>query len=226
MIRKVIGFWTKEHSLTALLVVLVIQLFILVPTMGTGLVIRLVADLALSTFLLAGLLTMAPGKGFRIFFSVLVVVGAIFHFARILFEIRALAGPDFLFSMFGLIGVLVITLKMVYQEGQITGHRIRGAIAAYLMLAAIFGKVYAMIAYLIPGAFNISQAFTRLSFEGTEDFLYFSVIALTTVGFGDITPVAPIARSFVMIEAFIGQLYPAVLIARLVSLSLIEKEGK
>jgi hypothetical protein len=94
------------------------------------------------------------------------------------------------------------------------------------MLAAIFGKVYAMIAYLIPGAFNISQTFTRLSFEGTEDFLYFSVIALTTVGFGDITPVAPIARSFVMVEAFIGQLYPAVLIARLVSLSIVEKEGK
>jgi hypothetical protein len=226
MIRKVMRFWTKEHSLTALLAVLVIQLFILVPTMGTGLVVRLVADLALSAFLLAGLLTMAPGRGFRIFFSVLVVVGAIVHFTRLLFDFRVLAAFDFIFSTFGLIAVLAITLKMVYQEGRITGHRIRGAIAAYLMLAAIFGKVYAMIAYLIPGAFNISPAFTRLSFEGTEDFLYFSVIALTTVGFGDITPVAPIARSFVMVEAFIGQLYPAVLIARLVSLSIVEKEGK
>ena len=226
MLKHSFRFWTKEHSLSALLVVLVIHLFILVPTMGSGLVIRLVADLALSVFLLAGLLTMAPRKGFRISFSVLVVVGAIVHFTRILFDFRILAGPDFIFSMAGLIGMLVITLKIVYHEGRVTGHRIRGAVAAYLMIASLFGKVYAMIGYLIPGAFNISQALTRVSLEGTEDFLYFSVMALTTVGFGDITPVVPIARSFVMLEAFIGQLYPAILIARLVSLSLLEKDRK
>ena len=122
--------------------------------------------------------------------------------------------------------MLVITLKMVYQDGPITRHRILGAIAAYLMIAGLFGKVYAMINYLIPGAFDASHEFSRFSVEGTEDFLYFSVVALTTMGFGDITPVAPIARSFVMIEGLVGQLYPAVFIARLVSLSLAVKEGK
>lgn len=226
MIRNLIGFWTKEHSLSALLAVLVVQLFIFVPTAGKGMLVRLAADLALSIFLLAGLLSMAPGKLFMIPFSAFVVLGAGTHFARFLFGVQDLVGWDFTFSTLGLAGVLVITLKMVYQAGPITRHRILGAIAAHLMIAGLFGKVYAMINYLIPGAFDASHEFSRFSVEGTEDFLYFSVVALTTMGFGDITPVAPVARSFVMIEGLVGQLYPAVFIARLVSLSLAVKEGK
>jgi len=56
--------------------------------------------------------------------------------------------------------------------------------------------------------------------ERAEAFFYFSMVALTTVGFGDITAIHPIARSLVMMEALIGQLYPAILIARLVSLQI------
>jgi len=51
-------------------------------------------------------------------------------------------------------------------------------------------------------------------------FLYFSVVTLTTVGFGDIAAVHPVARSLVMVEALIGQLYPAILLARLVTLQM------
>ena len=226
MIHKYFRFWTREHSLTALLVVLVVQLFTLIPEVGTGLFIRLAAEVALSAFLLAGLLTMARKRGFRVLFSAFVVLGIAVHFVRILFNVPLLAVWDFMFLMLGLIGMLVITLKMVYQKGKVTAHRIRGAIAAYLMLAALFGKTYSMVYHLIPGAFNVSPSLAGPGTAVGDDFLYFSVITLTTVGFGDITPVTPIARSFVMIEAFIGQLYPAILIARLVSLSLIEAEKK
>lgn len=224
MIRRIMRFWTKEHSLSAILAILVVHVFIMAPTFGGGLFLRLAADLVLYLFLLAGLLTMSRKKSFRIAFSILIVLGMVVHMGRCLFGIRALVGWDFIFLSLSLAGMLVITLAMVYQEGPVTGHRLRGAVAAYLMFAAIFGKIYALIAYLAPGAFHVSPGLTGLSVEGTEDFFYFSVVALTTMGFGDITPVAPIARSFVMSEAFIGQLYPAILIARLVSLSIIVKE--
>jgi len=204
----------------------VVQLFTLIPEVGGGLILRLLADLSLSAFLLAGLLTMAKRKAFRVLFSVFVVIGMFVHFARLILNIPLLAAWDFIFLMIGFIGMLIVTLNMVYQKGKVTGHRIRGAVAAYLMLAAIFGKTYALIYYLVPSAFSISPALALTGMATSEDFLYFSVITLTTVGFGDVTPVAPIARSFVMMEAFIGQLYPAILIARLVSLSLVESEKK
>ena len=54
--------------------------------------------------------------------------------------------------------------------------------------------------------------------EGSADWVYFSFVTLTTVGYGDITPVARAARSLAMLEALVGQLYPAIIIARLVSL--------
>ena len=226
MIPRVIRFWNQEHSLTALLVILIVQLFILGPTMGRGLVVKLASDLALSTFLMAGLLTMARRKGLIVLLSFVIIVGAIVHSVRLLWDIPGLLGYDFIFSTLGLAGILGITLKMVFQDGTVTTHRIRGAVAAYLMLAALFGRVYAMIGYLDPGAFNISEALKGLRAEDLDGFLYFSVVSLTTLGFGDITPVTPIARSLVMAEAFIGQLYPAVLIARLVSLNVAAKEEK
>jgi hypothetical protein len=55
--------------------------------------------------------------------------------------------------------------------------------------------------------------------------MYFSLVTLTTVGFGDISAVHPLARSLVMLEAVIGTLYPAILIARLVSLQIEHERG-
>jgi hypothetical protein len=119
--------------------------------------------------------------------------------------------------------MLMTTLSMVYRDGPVTSHRIRGAIAAYFLVAVAYAKVYALIYYLLPDAFTTSAVVAQSMPHVTRDFLYFSVVTLTTVGFGDITAVLPIARSLVMTEAFIGQLYPAILLARLVSLSLMTR---
>jgi voltage-gated potassium channel Kch len=67
-------------------------------------------------------------------------------------------------------------------------------------------------------------------FDPETRLIYFSFATLTTVGYGDITPVHPIARSLAMLEALIGQLFPVILIARLVSMELyyrrIQKESR
>jgi voltage-gated potassium channel Kch len=92
-------------------------------------------------------------------------------------------------------------------------ERLFGAIALYLLLALIFGAIYATISAVVPGAFAGAMPSRVAMF----DWGYFSLVTLTTVGYGDVTPVAHVARSVAALEALIGQLYPAIIIARLVS---------
>ena len=71
-----------------------------------------------------------------------------------------------------------------------------------------------------------SSSFNNISGPDLKTFLYFSFTTLTTVGYGDISPVHPIARSLANFEALLGQLYPAILIARLVSMEFESSKAK
>jgi voltage-gated potassium channel Kch len=138
-----------------------------------------------------------------------------------------LAGWNSFFSAIAVVGMLIVTLWMVYQDGPVTAHRVRGAVAAYLLIGIVFAKTYTLINYLMPGAFTMASPVTSLTGQGRQAFYYFSIVTLTTVGYGDITAAAPTARSLVMAEALIGQLYPAILLARLVTLQIeTRRSGK
>ena len=104
----------------------------------------------------------------------------------------------------------------VFRPGEINGHRLRGAIAVYLMLGFIFGLSFVLVERYVPGSF---QGLTITDFEnGIDRAIYFSFVSLTTLGFGDITPKSRLAESLVVLEAIIGQLYLVILIGQLVSL--------
>jgi hypothetical protein len=123
--------------------------------------------------------------------------------------------------------MIIVVLWQVYREGPVTGHRVRGAVAAYLLIAILFAYSYIFIDSVLPGAFQLPAWVTQSGSERGETFFYFSMVALTTVGFGDITPIHPLARSLVNLESFIGTLYPAILLARLVTLELeTRRSGK
>ena len=79
---------------------------------------------------------------------------------------------------------------------------------------------YALVDRAFPGAIDLKNAVV-LAQHKMQTFAYFSFVTLTTVGYGDITPVHPVARVLAIGEALVGQLYPAVLIGRLVSLQII-----
>jgi Ion channel len=223
MFRRFLGFWSQEHSLSALLAILSIRLFVMIPTRGGGLAVAVASDLIFALILLAGLFTMAGSRTMMVLFSACVILWVAAHNAWLLLGLSFLEGWDFIFSTLAMLGMLMVTLRMVYQDGPVTAHRIRGAVAGYLLLGILFAKTYALIHYLLPGALNVPATLTQYYGETGEAFYYFSIVTLTTVGFGDVTAVAPLARSFVMAEALIGQLYPAILIARLVSLAVAGK---
>jgi len=142
------------------------------------------------------------------------------RWAGIVFGTPRLFFWNLVFSLLSVLAFLLIVLWWVYREGPVTGHRVRGAIAGYLLLALCFSLAYDLIEYVHPGSFTLPLGGVEGIQARSASFLYFSVVTLTTVGFGDIAAVHPVARSLVMVEALIGTLYPAILLARLVTLQM------
>ncbi|MBI2739615.1 MAG: two pore domain potassium channel family protein [Rhodospirillales bacterium] len=112
--------------------------------------------------------------------------------------------------------------RAVFEPGRITYHRIVGAILLYLTFGLLFVALYTLVGAHSPKAFSGLTVGMRVSLP--SDLVYFSFVTLTTSGYGDIVPVDPIARSLSNLEAIIGQLYPATLLARLVSLGEKSKQ--
>jgi len=109
-----------------------------------------------------------------------------------------------------------------------TSDRLYGAVSIYLMISAFFGSMYTLTALIIPNAFDCTANLCGgdVSFylrNGGN--LYFSLITLTTLGYGDITPLYPFAGMLSSLEALIGQMYVAVVVARLVGLHLMENQS-
>jgi hypothetical protein len=112
----------------------------------------------------------------------------------------------------------VAVARDVFAPGRVSVHRIIGAVALYLIIAVIFSGLFAITGVLSPNAFaNLTVTDSPAL---ASNVIYFSFVTLTSIGYGDIVPVHPIARSLSNLETVIGQLYPATLLARLVSLQL------
>ena len=226
--RRVTKFWSEERSLAAFLVLLIVEIFILAPLQITGLAFRLINGMVFTLLLLVGLLTMTKRREFQALATMIVVLTILTRVARRFFGVAGLEILDGLLTLLCTIGFLVIVLWQVYREGPVTAHRIQGAVAGYLLLSVIFAIAYSLAEMIQPGSFQMSSVQDQLRAESVMDrsFYYFSVVTLTTTGFGDIAAVSSSARTIVMMEALIGQLYPAILIARLVSLHVEEKREK
>jgi hypothetical protein len=226
MSKHVTRFWSEERSLTVFLILLIVEIFIIAPINRTGIALGLVNNIFFSLLLLVGLLTMTRHKALQAVVMIVVAMAVATHWARLVFGVTGLDLLDSLLMLSCIIGFLVIVLWQVYREGPVTGHRVLGAVAGYLLLSVAFAVVFSLVEYLAPGSFQMPAALSQAGEPHGRLFYYFSVVTLTTTGYGDITAVNPFARTFVMMEALIGQLYPAILIARLVSLHVETKREK
>lgn len=225
LLTRLVHFWDEEHSLSALLVLLLVHIFLVAPVSRSGQAVEVLGFLVYGALLLAGLVTMRRRRVFQVFSAIFVASTIVVRMARAVFGAHGLMLWDALLSTVSIAAMVVVVLWQVYREGPVTGHRLRGAIAAYLLIAVLFASFYTMLAVLVPGSFNLPAWFTETDSERVETFFYFSMVSLTTVGFGDITAIHPVARSLVMLEALIGQLFPAILIARLVTLQMEARQA-
>jgi hypothetical protein len=118
----------------------------------------------------------------------------------------------------------IVVARAVFAPGKITYHRIVGAVFLYLNIGLIFVALFGFEALLMPKAFT-GLGSLQGTFAITGDLIYFSFVTLTTTGYGDIVPIHPYARSLTNVEAIIGQVYPATLLARLVTLQIADERS-
>ena len=112
--------------------------------------------------------------------------------------------------------VTAVFIWTVVSAPSVTGDILAGAVAAYLLLGITYGLTYGLIAVVSPSSFRDTVEPGRVL--RPSEFIFFSFVTLTTVGYGDIVPWGAHARSLVILESVTGIMYPAVLIGRLIGL--------
>lgn len=219
--RHLARFWSQERNLTVLLGVVVFDFFVLSSVtsgMGERPVISILNNLFFSLLLLAGVVALTRHKVVQTGIGIIVAFIIVVRWGRLIFGVTGLEAWDLSLSLVSTVTFVAVVLGHVFKEGPMTSHRIQGAIAAYLLIAMSFALAFFLLEFLSPGSFRFPDGRLTLDSQSWRVFYYFSVTTFTTTGYGDITPVHPVARNLAMAEALVGQLYPAILLARLVTL--------
>ena len=116
-------------------------------------------------------------------------------------------------------------LLFVFNSSRIDTNKIFAAICVYFLLGLIWSFIFSAIDTIFPGSFHYNQTLIQDDLSGTH-FIYYSFVTITTLGYGDISPLSAPARSLAVLEAFTGQLYLAILVARLVGLHIVDSKKR
>jgi Ion channel len=218
-------YWSSQRGLAALLLSLALLIFVFLPLETSGLigpVWMFAVDLWFAGVLLAG----ASALGWRRVQRGILVLGVLLFLVTLGLRLLAHGFRGRWFEIgasvasLSVLSVLVaLILAQVFRDGPTARDRLFGGVAAYLLLGLDWAEAYRFVDVLVPGSFHgLSWAPEA---HNLSAFVYFSLATLTTAGYGDIVPLSLPARSLANMESLSGQLFPAILIARLVSMSLL-----
>lgn len=214
----------SDRLLTALTVMLAILLFIVGPLQAAGVVAAHHFGIAFGIVLVAAVFMMS-GSMFAV--AIILAAVALIMLATVL-RLRHPSVLDiYLDASAWLIAGLTLSFvvaRAVFAPGRVSYHRVIGAVQLYLDIGIIFMALYCFVALIEPNAFT-GLAPLQDNLAVAANLIYFSFVTITSVGYGDIVPLHPFARGLANVEAIIGQLYPATLLARLVTLEIESKRG-
>jgi len=179
---------------------------------------EMVEAILLSVFFLSAVLAVGGRPRVLLLTSVLAVPAVL---GKWLNHLQPQAYPPWIFlggAVVFLIFVIVHILRFVLQARRVTGEVLCASISTYLSFGLVWALAYRLVAFVNPAAFAISSPQIASSSMNHFAAFYFSFTTLTTLGYGDITPVSNVARMLAVMESMSGTLYVAVLIARLVAL--------
>jgi voltage-gated potassium channel len=182
----------------------------------------------IAVLIYAGVLLVVFQRGWERHVAILLMacafVASIFHQVLPLKSQAGAIAYHCLAALFLAFAVAVI-LQRIFERKSIRTDDVIGALCGYLLAGAAWGNIYALVYLISPASYRIADAITaQLGGWHMQRFLfdYFSVMTLTTLGFGEIAPVGPAVYSLVWLESVFGQFYIAVVVAQLVGLRLAQ----
>lgn len=226
LLRKNHDFWTHDRSITALLIYLCLSLFLWLTFSGNNWIEFIIRDVIFNLIVLSGIFAVLTHWRQQIAFILLGVVALSVRIFHQVFPERWLLIITSVTTIL-FFGILVwLVLRHVFKEGPINFYRVQAAIIVYLIMGIIWATFYEMIYQWNPDSFEFMTQKETVDHSFSQ-FLYFSFVTLTTLGYGDVVPVASFAKSLVIFQGVFGMLYPVIMIARLVSLEVDHyKAGK
>lgn len=167
-----------------------------------------------SLILLIGVGSLKDGGRYRLAGNILVVAGVLLSILS-----TRTQHPAFQYgALLSLVGFLLVaisyTIRQIAIGNTVSGNRIIGAICIYLLLGVIWALLYSVLELAVPGSFAGFEAWYGQGWD--SEWLYFSFVTMTTLGYGDVLPVSALARAMAYIQAILGQFYIAILVAGLV----------
>lgn len=159
--------------------------------------------------------------------SMIVAIGlslpiVLFELLYLWLEIKELLIFYHIFGLLFLGYVIAVIFKVLFKNQKVTVNTISAALCIYVLFGVMWAFGYSLIEFLSPGAFSIAGGSEAVSLKfggyNSSIALYYSFVTISTLGYGDIIPQLDVARMLAASEAVVGQLYLAVLIARLVGL--------
>jgi hypothetical protein len=220
---KIFVFGRYGSLLIALLLLMLVQ-----PAVET-LFGKYLLEALFIAVLLAGLRALEIKRGLLRFELTLLLVSLALSF------VGTLGGYEGLFFL-GIAGRVLFMLLVastilldLFRSHKVSEDTLAGAVCVYLLIAVIWANVFLLIEFLQPGSFSFTQGQERLQLWVSREFFpfyYFSLVTMTTVGYGDMSPVTTEARTFATMEALVGQIYLTILVARLVGMYLMHQQDK
>ncbi|MGI9258609.1 MAG: potassium channel family protein, partial [Gammaproteobacteria bacterium] len=122
----------------------------------------------------------------------------------------------------------VLTIRHLMRQQSADNDTLAAALCAYAVLVLLWACAYSLLETLDGRAFSYSGAtadvpqIMHFGFGDSMMSIYYSFVTITTLGYGDVTPVTSFARMLASLQAFLGQAFVAILVARLVGLKLAE----
>jgi len=211
--------WLREEiGGNTLLLATLIMLLVVLPFVPGDNTQSVVSRIIWSVAIVAGIY---KARGRRIFLWAALVIAVPSLLSRWI-DVFGLAeaGPLIVALFFALIAAQILT--DIFSRGRVEVDQILGGVNVYLLLGVVFARLHVAVEDFAAGSYTlgglpIATALAQSGQQLEQVMLYFSVITLTTLGYGDILPVSEAARMLSSVEAVVGQLFVAILIARLVS---------